>query len=477
MGAPLATPGSAPESRLLPRGDRRVLPRPGRRALVSCLLAAILVIAAVPRMERAGDRIAASSADQRSYLRLAHDLRATGTYGDPELRHPFHWAPGTPVLFSVADAFSGTPPRQGIDMVAARRAQALVGTATVLAAFALAALLAGPWAGLAAALAVALYPPLVDATGALVSEPLGALAITAALATLVWAWRGPPSRFLWAGLAIGLACLVRADVLAAAMVVPLAVGALAARRRGWRAGTSRAAAMLLASAAVVGPWSVYASTATGSFVPVTDGGESTLFIATYLPGHGTLFGMKRALAAETRRRFPRLRNEPPSKIPATTFLAAVAARHPELGQTAAIRRAVSDNLRRYALGRPGAFASMLADKMWRMWGRYYHGTTHRVVPSTLWIHRGIVLVALLGLLAGVMWARGAALGLVALALVVTTALDVFFVAEPRHAVRLLPGLVAAGAAGWWLALRVSLSAWRRRRARPAPILRASRSAG
>jgi hypothetical protein len=133
---------------------------------------------------------------------------------------------------------------------------------------------------------------------------------------------------------------------------------------------------------------------------------------------------------------------------------------------------VAENLRRYALGRPGAFGSMLAAKLVRMWGGYDHGTHHRVIASTLWIHRVIVIVALAGLLAGLYRSRSAALGLVALALVVTTAVDVFFVAEPRHAIRLLPGLVAAGAAGWWLAVSSSP----RHRARPAPSPRASRSA-
>jgi hypothetical protein len=265
---------------------------------------------------------------------------------------------------------------------------------------------------------------------------------------------------------------VRAEVLAAAVILPIAVGVLAARRRGWRAGASRGSAMLLASAAVIGPWSLYASSSTGSIVPVTDGGESTLFIATYLPGHGTLFGMKHALAAETRRRFPQVRHQPVGTIPASTFLAAVAARRRGLTQAAAMRHAVTDNLRRYALGRPGAFGSMLAAKLARMWGGYDHGTHHRVIASTLWIHRVIVILALAGILAGLCLSRSAALGLVVLALLVTTALDVFFVAEPRHAIRLLPGLVGGGAAGWWLAVSSSP----RRRARAAPSPQASRSA-
>ena len=60
-------------------------------------------------------------------------------------------------------------------MRAARRAQAVVG-AHGGAAFALAALIAGAWAGVAAAVAVAFYPPMIAATTQLTSELLGALA-------------------------------------------------------------------------------------------------------------------------------------------------------------------------------------------------------------------------------------------------------------------------------------------------------------
>src|SRR5206468_9612517 len=207
----------------LRRSSGCALPRPSRSAaLAAALLAVVLAAGAIQRLDAANDPVHATpSADQRAYVRVAHDLRALGTFGDSGLAHPFHWAPGAPALFAAADAIAGTPAGEPLDLRAARRAQAVVGTLTVLAVFALAALLAGRWAGVAAAAAVALYPPLVDASQVLVSEPLGALAITAALAVVVWAWRGGAGRFAAAGVALGLACLVRADLLLAAIILPL----------------------------------------------------------------------------------------------------------------------------------------------------------------------------------------------------------------------------------------------------------------
>ena len=207
------------------------LPPPGRGVIVAAVLAVVVIAAAALRVEAAGDRPGHASADERAYVRLASDLRATGNYGGPSMAHPLHWAPGAPALFAVADAIGGHPVAGSIDARAARRAQAVVGALTVGAAFALAALIAGAWAGVVAAVAVAFYPPMIAATTQLTSEPLGALALTAALAAVAWAWsRGRAAGFAAAGAAVGLACLVRADVLLAALVLAPAVGLLHARR-------------------------------------------------------------------------------------------------------------------------------------------------------------------------------------------------------------------------------------------------------
>ena len=134
----------------------RLSPWP-RSAIVSALLVALIVFAAALRLEAAGDRPGRPSADERAYVRLAGDLRANGDYGGPTMAHPLHWSPGTPALFALADALTGRATTAHIDLRAARRTQAVVGTLTVAAAFALATLIGGAWAGLAAAAAVAVY--------------------------------------------------------------------------------------------------------------------------------------------------------------------------------------------------------------------------------------------------------------------------------------------------------------------------------
>jgi 4-amino-4-deoxy-L-arabinose transferase-like glycosyltransferase len=427
------------------------LQRPGRGAIAAAALALLVVAAGALRMEAAGDRPGHASADERAYVRLASDLRATGNYGGPSMAHPLHWAPGAPALFALADVASGHAAGQRIDLRAARRAQAVVGVLTVAAAFTLAALIAGPWAGLAAAAGVAFYPPMVTATSMLTSEPLGALAVTAALAAVAWAWRrGRGVAFAVAGAALGLACLVRADVLLAALLLGPAVGLLHGRRAGWRAGTAVGAAALVGVLAVVGPWSAWASRRDRAFVPITDGGPATLFVGTYLPGHGTIFGLKHALAGEALRVHPSIRHKAVFRLPEKVFLDAVAARHPQLSRDAAISAELHRNLRVYLLGQPVAFGRMMAGKVWRMWGFPFRGTFRRVGVTTLWLHRLLVALALLGLLGGLVRRRSAILGLALLILGATAALDVAFVAEARHAFRLMPALLATGAAGWAL---------------------------
>jgi 4-amino-4-deoxy-L-arabinose transferase-like glycosyltransferase len=420
-----------------------------RRVVAVVVLAAILVPALVLRLDAATGRAHRLSADEKAYLAVAAGIRQHGVYGNRVLDHPFHWAPGAPALFALADAVSGHPADGSIDRRAARNAQAVVGTLTVVAAFALAALLGGLWVGLIAAAAVAFYPPAIGASALLVSEPLGALAITGALAAVVWAVRrGGALRAGVAGAALGVACLTRADVLLGALVVVVGIAVAAwraaARGSGLRAGAAALAGLLL----LLAPWTVFASRRAHAFVPITDGGSSTLFIATYLPGHGTIFGLKHALHAELVRRHPRYRHVPIQRISSRAFLNTVAQRHPGLGHDAAISAELRRNLHVYVLGHPVAFAKLTATKIGRMWGAPFRGTYHHSGALPLWTHRVLLALALLGLLGGLWRRRTAPLVLVALGLLVIAAVNVAFVAEARHAFRLMPALIAAGAAGW-----------------------------
>ena len=121
-------------------------------------------------------------------------------------------------------------------------------------------------------------------------------------------------RALAAGAALGVACLVRADVLLGALVLVAGVAVVAWRAAGRGPGLRAGAALLAGMLVLLAPWTVFASRRAHAFVPITDGGASTLFIATYLPGHGTIFGLKHALHAELVRRHPRYRHVPIQRI-------------------------------------------------------------------------------------------------------------------------------------------------------------------
>jgi hypothetical protein len=397
------------------------------------------------------------STDERAYAKLAAGLSAGEGYSGPHMNDPLHWPPGTPLLFAAARLGSRAPPGD-IDPPAVYRAQALVGVLLIGAVFALARSLAGPWAGVAAAAGVALYPPLVVASGDLVTEPLGALTLVTGILALAWAWRAPSwRRFVLAGGALGVAVLVRPDLL----VLPFALALLVAitLRAGHAGGGMSAGAAYLAGALLaIAPWSAYATQRRGMFVPVTTSSWSTLFVGTYLPGDGRIFGLRRELGPEARAHNRKLHGVADANLRAEWIIDAVAARHPELGREDALRRETLANLRRYAIGRPPAFARMEAQKLARMWLGYDRGTHH---PRRAWVlaaHVLLVAGALAGLLTGIWRTRQPALWAILATLLLATAVSVLFVAEARHNARLVPLLVAGGAAGAAVARRDRLTA-------------------
>ena len=435
-------------------------------------LAAVVALGAGLRAHRAANPpVQVQSADERSYAKLAVGLSRRGTWGDRAtgLRRPLHWPPGAPVMFATAQQlFPDAEAEQRLELPAAYWAQALVGTGMVLAVFALGALLAGSAAGLVAAAVMAVYPPLVRSTGELLSEPLGAAALTVAAAALVWGLRrGPPWRLLPAGVLFGLAVLVRADLLFAPFLCAALLGVVLWRREGLRAGLLGAGALAAGALVAIAPWSVYASSRAGELVPVTQGDASALFVGTYLPGDGTTQGLKRELGAEAQRRNPKLRGRSVQAIEATAVLGVVAARHPELDREQAIRKEALRNLDRYALGDPLAFAGMMASKLRRMWLRSSRAGSPVANQGTRAFHTVIVLLSLLGLVAGLVLGGRERLGLAMLAVILgySTVLHAVVVAKPRYNLPLMPLLVAGGVAGAALA-GAQLRA--RRATRPAP---------
>lgn len=399
------------------------------------------------------------SADEIAYAMIARTLADRLVYGDPGMDDPVHWPPGAPVLFAAAHEVYPKQRGDGVwDVPAAYPVQAAVGTAVIPAAFLLAMVVAGPLAGLGAAMLVALYPPLIDASRDLLSEPLGALLVTCALLAVALALRRPAWwRFAVAGALLGATILTRADLI----LVPLLAGAVAAvalwRRAedGGRGPALRGVGAMTAGCLVlVAPWTWFASNQAETLVPVSSGGASNAFVGTFLPGDGSMFGAKRALAEEVGRRFPRYADEPSFRIPQRHVIDTVAARRPDLPPDQALRAETLANLERYALGEPVAFAGMMLGKIERLWLHYSTGTYGNERWWIRALHVAMIALAVAGLAAAAARRRGGSiLWLVALVLLYVTALNAVLISEARHNLAVMPLVAVAGAAGVALALR------------------------
>jgi 4-amino-4-deoxy-L-arabinose transferase-like glycosyltransferase len=424
------------------------------------LLALILLVSfGLNARMAANPRSAYQSADERAYGKLAIDLAENHHYGGSVtgMREPLHWPPGAPLLFAVGHKlFPSANDAKTFDIRAAYWEQALLTTGTTALAALLAWLLAGPWAGVLAGAIVGTYPPLIGATGDQLSEPLGAFLLLAAFVALAYAVRrSRPWAYAAAGALFGLAILTRTDLLP----VPFLIAGIGApvvvwRTRAWRRALLTWGAVAAAALVVLAPWTIYASADQGKFVPVTKGSAAALFVGTYLPGGGTTVGMKEALEPELRRRHPELKHVKTYKIPAAYALEIFAARRPDLPRDEALQVEARHNLVHYATTQPVDFAAMAFRKAKRMWFFYYRGGGVHYISSVTRVWQiFLVVAATLGLLAGLWRRRDAVLGAVLLTVAFSTAVHAIVVSQARYNLPLMPSLVAAGVAGWWLALR------------------------
>jgi 4-amino-4-deoxy-L-arabinose transferase-like glycosyltransferase len=430
----------------------------GRTTLI--ILAVITLAGGVLRgWQAAHPLLDRQSADEISYGRLAVSLATDLRYRySPEGGGvPLHWPPGAPAMFAVGYALDPGP-----DLRAAYWLQAGVGTLTILAAFALAALLAGGIAGLFAAGLVAFYPPFVQLTAELLSEPLGALLLTSALLAVVVAWR---ARARWWGFAIAgavfaLAILTRADFVMAP-AIPFALMAGAALLRRDRDLLLRGpVTFLVATGLVLAPWVAYASYKTGKLVPVTTGDASALFVGTYLPGEGTTYGMKRHLGDKVRERYPELRGIENYDLPAIPVLDYIAeTTHPDLPREEAIRREGRNNLRKYALGQPLDFAVMMLDKFRRTW--ILSSRVGRDSPQR-WVRVGHGFLVVFGLIVtavAIIRLRSLELAMIVGIVLYSALVHAVFVAKPRYNLPPLPLLMVCATAStamlwaWWRSRR------------------------
>lgn len=406
------------------------------------------------------------SADEQGYVANTNRILAHERYGT------FKWPPATSLAFALTTRASG---HRSLRLAThahgpAQYAQLTMGVLALMAIAVLGWMLAGPWAAALASALAASYMPVVLATRTFLSEPAGVLALLAAILAATFARsrlgsRREPWALAGAGIVGALACLTRGDLAVGMGIVGLSLAL--AGRPDWRVGARRAALYLGALLVALSPWLAYASLTEGRFVPITTAGPDAFFIGTYLPGKGALVPTEEALAPQVCKRFPEDCGAYWQRSAAPVFKL-IQARHPHSSAYDAVMQANLENVRRYALGRPGAFAAMLWGKFWKMWLSAWSGGNSSFHPETSRPQHLLYLAfAWIGLLAGIALTRRWALCVSATVLLAIAALATLFNDQPRYNVGLMPLLLVSGSAGAWLAGERLLAMARRRRPREA----------
>jgi dolichyl-phosphate-mannose-protein mannosyltransferase len=453
------------------RERARTLPARHGGAVVLASLAVVVALGFGLRLQQAidppsnpgGDSIVAYQGnDSKAYEKIAAALYEDGRYGTPEMRSPSDWSPGAPLLYAGVYFLTG-----GVDAEKARIAVALLGAAMILIVYLLGRRLAGPVVGVVAGLLAAVYPAFLDNNGQLLSEPIAAFTLSAAVLSFMWA--ADEGRRAWAwivpGGLLGATALTRPEYLPFAAVFGLLALLLVGRRHSWRLGLVSAALVVGAFALVLVPWTARNYVVLDRFVPVTTGGGKALFVATYLPGNGRQLQVKRALI----KRYTGQHYVSPEQVRDTemkTLLDRVARKYPQLERDAALARIGRENFRKYFSESPFAYLKMVATKMWNVWRRG-SGPTMR---ATGWIvfHYAILALGLLGL-AVLAWRRRWEALLLAALIGGITLLGGLLLAVPRRNVPLMPLVMTLAAAGGaWLGLVVGGWIAERRGARAKP---------
>jgi Dolichyl-phosphate-mannose-protein mannosyltransferase len=440
-----------------------VAARNGGRAGVAALIT-IIALGLGLRLGYAIDGRDYQPPDARVYDQIAVNLSDEGDFSarGPEVP-PIHqpasaYSPGLPLFLGAVYEIGGESPRL------ARILLALIGAAVVPLTYLLGRRLAGPAAGLLGAAAIAVYPALLEYQGLLLTEPLAAFLLAAAVLAFLGAGNGPG--LLWwiaAGALLGALSLVRAEYLPVAVLLP---GLALVRRRRWglRSAAAPPLAMLAATVLVLAPWTIRNAIELDRFVPVSTGGGKALYIGTYLEADGDGPKLRDLLLDRQPRLRARLARtgppDDPNRFVLELLLARVAERvHPELEPDAALARLGRSNLGDAVSERPGDLISMLADKAYDTWTEPARG----VMDLAPWraLQLGLLVLALAGLGALALDRRFEALVLGSI-LGYATAVAALLIASPRRALVPLPLVAAlAGAGVVWLVL------WfRQRSARP-----------
>ena len=420
--------------------------RHGRTTLI--VLAAIVALGFGLRAYRVVEPLGTPGDDSRAYYALSKALYVDGSYGDRNFRDSSDWSPGAPLLYAAGFYATGGA-REGTGRIV----EMLLGVAAIVVVFLLGKRIACRPAGLIAAFGVAVYPPFIHSTGALMSEPPAIFTLPAAVLAFLWASEQKRLRaWLLPGLLFGLTALIRPEYLVVGIAFAIFAAIRVGRARGWRPGIAGGALLVAAFLLPIVPWTIRNTVVLGRVVPISTGGGKALYVGTYLPADGDYQRVK-ALLVE---RYLHRNLEPGSaaldRVNPTPLFDRVAARYPDLPRDSALGKVGKQDFSKYFGDDPVGYMGMTVRKVWRMWsggvGEAMGSTAGRVVQVS------IVLLALAGL--GVLAWRRWWWELTALAtpIVIVTAVGAASLATSRRNEILmtlvfpLAGAALARAGGW-----------------------------
>lgn len=420
------------------------------------ILALIVIAGLALRVGYAVEQPSARPPDARAYAQIAENLYRHGSFDarpagvTREIQPSSSYAPGLPLLVAAIYLLSG-----GVHLELALILLALLGAGAIPMTYLLGRRLAGPVAGLIGAAAVAFYPALLQYQGLLLTEPLAAFLLSAALVAFFAAAERPAAIWTWAGggALFGALAMVRPEYLALVFLLPLLWLGREARRGALRGAWPAAAASVAATALILAPWTVRNAVVLGRVVPVSTGGGKALYIGTYLDAEGDGPKLREALLAERpalRRRLERGGPlDDPNRYVLERVLARVAAeRLPDLETDAALGRLGREDLEDDVTEEPVRFAGMLVGKGYETWTDAARAVMEREPWRALQL--ATVILALLGL--GILAVRRRFEALVlGLVLLFMTAVAALLIASPRRELVVLPALAALAGSGVVLA--------------------------